>query len=425
MRRMRNLFSMILLLVCLLVTVSAWAMPPEDGIYEKKDGSGNVTARMFIITLRGKASETQEGFTMETSPGAPIIAMQALDGNGNVTEELATCYSWKTDTAGAGETGIRLRGETLQNAMQKYKKFTPEVFSTAFGQQVEFGFVNEGRANAYNCSDALNGEYVRNSSATNYYPLSVLLFVYEKTLNSQAFLNRGIPANTYSLSDEQEAGPWHGDYYVLNVSNQDRQDMWTVTAEKNLRIVMENHNRDYHFLFVRNNYHGDPSWVGITWGAFTGEAMTSVNALYLHRHITVFAPEMLENPDTFIRLTDFYSGEGPDAVTTNAMAVLVPEGNDTMRLGHANISDTGTIQFYKEMGRAEIKGEGVRIREEPNTNCAILGEKDTGYPLTVLGFVKEPGEKYGTYKWAKVQLDDGTVGYVSGQFIRGIDTPFD
>ena len=425
MRRMRNLFSMILLLVCLLVTVSAWAMPPEDGIYEKKDGSGNVTARMFIITLRGRASETQEGFTMETSPGAPIIAMQALDGNGSVTEELATCYSWKTDTAGAGETGIRLRGETLQNAMQKYKKFTPEVFSTAFGQQVEFGFVNEGRANAYNCSDALNGEYVRNSSATHYYPISVLLFVYEKTLNSQAFLNRGIPANTYSLSDEQEAGPWHGDYYVLNVSNQDRQGMWTVTAEKNLHIVMENHDRDYHFLFVRDNYHGDPSFVGITWSAFTGEAMTSVNALYLHRHMTLFAPEMLENPDTFIRLTDFYSGEGPDAVTTNAMAVLVPEDNDTMRLGHANISDRGNIQFFKEMGRAEIKGEGVRIREQPNTNCAILGEKDTGYPLTVLGFVKEPGEKYGTYKWAKVQLDDGTVGYVSGQFIRGIDTPFD
>ena len=348
MRRMRNLFSMILLLVCLLVTVSAWAMPPEDGIYEKKDGSGNVTARMFIITLRGKASETQEGFTMETSPGAPIIAMQALDGNGNVTEELATCYSWKTDTAGAGETGIRLRGETLQNAMQKYKKFTPEVFSTAFGQQVEFGFVNEGRANAYNCSDALNGEYVRNSSATHYYPISVLLFVYEKTLNSQAFLNRGIPANTYSLSDEQEAGPWHGDYYVLNVSNQDRQGMWTVTAEKNLRIVMEHHDRDYHFLFVRDNYHGDPSFVGITWSAFTGEAMTSVNALYLHRHMTLFAPEMLENPDTFIRLTDFYSGEGPDAVTTNAMAVLVPEGNDTMRLGHANVSDRGNIQLFKE-----------------------------------------------------------------------------
>ncbi|MBO6039020.1 MAG: SH3 domain-containing protein [Acidaminococcaceae bacterium] len=424
MKRMRNLFSTIMLLLCLLVTVSVWAMPPEDGVYEKKDANGNVAARMFVITLNGRASETQEGMTMETSPGAPIIALQALDGNGNVTEELATFYSWKTDTAGAGEEGIRLRGETLQNAMQKYKKFTPEVFSTAFGQQVEFGFVNEGRGNAYNCSDALNGEYVRNSNATEYYPLSALLFAYEKTLNSHAFLNRGIPANTYSLTDEQEGGPWHGDYYVLQVSNQDRQDMWTVTAEKNLRIVMENHQHNYHFLFVRNNYHGDPSWVGITWGAFTGEALPGTNALYLHRYITLNAPEMLEDPEAFIRMTDFYSGEGPNAVTTNAMAVLVPEGNDTMRLGHANISDRGSIQFFKEMGRAEIKGEGVRIREQPNTNCRILGEKDTGYPLTVLGFVREPGEKYGTYKWAKVQLDDGTVGYVSGQFIRGIDTPF-
>ncbi len=58
MRRMRNLFSTILLLMCLLVTVSAWAMPPEDGIYEMKDVNGKVTARMFVITLRGKASET-------------------------------------------------------------------------------------------------------------------------------------------------------------------------------------------------------------------------------------------------------------------------------------------------------------------------------------------------------------------------------
>ena len=424
MRRMRNLFSMIVAALCLLVTVSVWAMLPEDGIYEMKDVNGRVTARMFVITLNGKASESQEGMSMETSAGAPIIALQALDGNGNVTEELATCYTWKTDTAGAGETGIRLRGETQKNAMQKYKKFTPEIFSTSFGQQVEFGFVNEGRANAYHCSDALNGEYVINNSATNYYPLSALLFAYERAFNFHAFLNKGIAPNTYALSDEQEAGPWHGDYYVLNVSNPDRQDMWTVTAEKNLRIVMENHQHDYHFLFVRDNYHGDPSWVGITWGAFTGEALTSTNALYLHRHITVFAPEMLENPDTFIRMTDFYSGEGPDAVTTNAMAILLPEGNATMRLGHANVSDRGEIQFFKEMGRAEIKGEGVRIREQPNTNCRILGEKDTGYPLTVLGFVKEPGEKYGTYKWAKVRLDDGTEGYVSGQFIRGIDTPY-
>ena len=78
----RHMFLTMMTLLFLLISVSAWAMLPEDGIYEKKDESGNVTARMFIITLNGKASETQEGRTMETSPGAPIIAMQALDGYG-------------------------------------------------------------------------------------------------------------------------------------------------------------------------------------------------------------------------------------------------------------------------------------------------------------------------------------------------------
>ena len=197
-----------------------------------------------------------------------------------------------------------------------------------------------------------------------------------------------------------------------------------MTAERNLHIVMENHNRDHRFLFVKKDYHGDPSWVGITWSSFTGTAMTSTNALYLHRHITLNAPEMLENPNAFIRLMDFYSGEGPNAITTNAMAVLLEENGELMELGKADVADNGNIRFFKMMGRASIKGEGVRIRQAPNTNSAILGEKDTGYPLQVLGFVKETGEKYLVFKWAKVKLDDGTTGYVSGQFIQGVDTPY-
>ena len=425
MKRRHMFLTMLMTVMLLLVAVSAWAMPPEDGIYEKKDGNGNVTARMFIITLSGKAAKAPNEMTMETSGGAPIIALQALDGEGNVTEELATCYSWKTHTAGAGETGIRLRGGTLQNALKQYSKFTPEIFSTAFGQQVEFGFVDEGRAKAYHCSDALDGEYVKNPAAVAYYPLSALLYAYEKAFNFNAFYNSNNTPNTYARADEQEGEPWHGDYYVLNVSNPKQQDMWTVTAEQKLRIVMENRQHDYHFLFVKDDYHGEPSFVGITWGAFTGTAMTSTNALYLHRYITLNAPEMLENPEVFFRMTDFYSGEGPNAVTTNAFSVLLQNADGSrMRLGKADVGDNNTFRFFKMMGRAAIKGDGVRIRELPNTNCGILGEKDNGYPLTVEGFVNETGEKYDSFTWAKVRLDDGTRGYVSGQFIQGIDTPF-
>ena len=61
MKRRHMFLTMMMTLLLLLISVSAWAMLPEDGIYEKKDESGNVTARMFIITLNGKASETQEG----------------------------------------------------------------------------------------------------------------------------------------------------------------------------------------------------------------------------------------------------------------------------------------------------------------------------------------------------------------------------
>lgn len=60
MKRRHIFLTMMMTLLLLLISVSAWAMPPVDGIYEKKDGSGNVTARMFIITLDGKASKPRK-----------------------------------------------------------------------------------------------------------------------------------------------------------------------------------------------------------------------------------------------------------------------------------------------------------------------------------------------------------------------------
>ena len=79
-------------LLCLLFSVPARAMLPQPGIYEKTDGSGRVTARMFIISLHGKEYTMPGSLTMKTSFGSPIIALQALDAEGNVTEELATTY---------------------------------------------------------------------------------------------------------------------------------------------------------------------------------------------------------------------------------------------------------------------------------------------------------------------------------------------
>ena len=127
-------------LLCLLLSVSAWAMLPQPGIYEKTDGSGRVTARMFIISLHGKGYTMPGSLTMKTFFGSPIIALQALDAGGNVTEELATSYIGKTRTAGAGETGLRLTTDQLRamhltpDASGPYEPVSPEIFSTAFGR---------------------------------------------------------------------------------------------------------------------------------------------------------------------------------------------------------------------------------------------------------------------------------------------------
>ncbi|MBO5590544.1 MAG: hypothetical protein J5923_04820, partial [Acidaminococcaceae bacterium] len=111
MKRIRILFTILVMTVLLMVSVSVWAALPQDGVYEKKDESGKVTARMYVLSLEGKGMEGPGQRSMVSSAGAPYIALEAFDGSGQVREELATSYIWKTHTAGAGETGIRLTGE--------------------------------------------------------------------------------------------------------------------------------------------------------------------------------------------------------------------------------------------------------------------------------------------------------------------------
>ena len=411
-------------LLCLLFSVSARAMLPQPGIYEKTDGSGRVTARMFIISLHGKGYTMPGSLTMQTFSGSPIIALQALDADGSVTEELATTYTGKTRTAGAGETGLRLTTDQLRamhltpDASGPYEPVSPEIFSTAFGRQVEFSFEEEGKAGAYNCGDALDGLYVKNDGADLPYPVSAVIYAYEKTYNREAFYRTGTAVNQYTRRTDSQ-NSLHENYWLLNIR---KPDTWThLIAEKNFRVVQESFGQhQFRFLLVDDNY--EPAWLSEVWSGFKGSALTDYCVLYLHQFLIRNAPEVVENPDIYVRMTDFYCGEGPNAVTTNALAVFLEENGELMRLGHGPVGDNGVIRFSKNMGRASIKGEGVRLRRQPNTSCAILGEYDTGYPLTVLGFVIETGDQYNFFKWAKVRLDDGTVGYVSGQFIQGLET---
>ena len=421
---MRTFLTILVSVLLLLISVSAWAMRPEEGIYEKKDADGRITARMFVIVMSGYATKLDVLGRLNMTDTGYIIALQALDGEGNVTEELASNYSQKTPVVGAGESGIRLTGENIRNAQDFNKEFTPEVFSTSFGQQVEFDFREPGKAGAHHCSDALDGEYVLNPDATGDYPVSAVVFAYEHAYNFNSFLkSKDMAPDTYKLLEEHRK-PYCGNYYNLEIKWKDRMNVGNVTAEKNMRIVMLNRENNYYFLFVKKNYHGHPSWVKETWREFTGTDDVMVNAMYLHRHMTLFAPEIVKDPYVYLRRMGSATRKGPDGkiVTTHTFWVMSFNGK-LMRLGRALVSDDGALRFYKEMGRGAIKGEAVRVRQTPDTNGKILGEFNTGYPLTVLGFVEQTGDHSYNFAWAKVQLDNGATGYVYGKYISGVDTP--
>ena len=90
MKRTRTFFTMLMTVMILLFSVSTWAGLPQDGVYEKRDADGRVVAKMYVLTLSGKGKEGPGQRTMESSAGAPYIALEAYDGNGWVTETLAT-----------------------------------------------------------------------------------------------------------------------------------------------------------------------------------------------------------------------------------------------------------------------------------------------------------------------------------------------
>ena len=99
--RIGKLFCVLLAtLLCLLLSASAWASLPQPGIYEKTDDSGRLTARMFVISLKGKTCAVPGAGSIRTFSGSPLIVLQAFDEEGIVTEELATSYTWKTDYLG-------------------------------------------------------------------------------------------------------------------------------------------------------------------------------------------------------------------------------------------------------------------------------------------------------------------------------------
>ena len=296
MKHTRILLTLTMFLLTLLLSIPALAVQPEQGLYEKRNEAGQVTGRMYVTTRNGKGE-------MAAAAKELCITLEAVDANGNITEQVVSDYLESPVYAnGAGLDGFRLTGENLRNsqtASENYPRFYPQRFSVMWGSQhIEFNVPGDHRVNVRNCGENLNGSYVLNSSKECCVTLPALIFAYEKTYCPKQYDYKHEPKGYYALGRNPKGLNYHaGNDYVLHVNNPPKEDHWNLITDDQMHIVMENRYNDYRFLFVRDNYATE--WIDKVWHDFPGDDLVEVSMLYLHQHITRNAPELLENPATF------------------------------------------------------------------------------------------------------------------------------
>ena len=349
-------------LLTLLLSAPVWAVLPEQGLYEKKDGNGSVTARMYVTARNGKGE-------MAAAAKELCITLEALDANGSVTEQLVSDYlESPIYSIGMGLDGFRLSGDNLRNsrtASENFPRFYPERFSFMWGRHTEFSFPGDHRVIVRNCSENLNGSYVLNNSKECCVTLPALIFTYERTYCPKQYDYKHEPAGYYALGRDPERETCHnGKYYVLHVNNPPIENHWNMIADQQMHIVMENRNNDYHFPFVRDNY--ATAWIDSAWQGFSGSDHIYENMLYLHQYITRNAPELRENPAAFFRVTDTYQGKGD--IVTWEVVILLPDTNGETKLGSALVSNHAVVRLAKGDEPLKIKKKKAKEKKEKAKN---------------------------------------------------------
>lgn len=94
-----------------LLSASALAALPKEGVYEKHSKDGKLEARMHVMGAHGD-TKYNFGYGNES---AEIIWVESYMPNGEKHAEFATKYIWKRDDVGAAETALILDRQGLEN----------------------------------------------------------------------------------------------------------------------------------------------------------------------------------------------------------------------------------------------------------------------------------------------------------------------
>lgn len=410
----RWLFTLVFLL-CLL-PVLAFAELPRPGVYEKNDGN---QARLIVLERHGEWTKNwwqeEPVCQLNTSPKAPYIAAEALSKDGLPVVQMATVYTWKTPSAGAGENWLWLAGSELDKAYLGGLPFTPRRYRS--DRQLDFS-VSESAVQVRGAGMPLDGSYTFVRSDVNDVPLAMLLFARE-----EAARRHGV--NTDSLNYVRQKDKELPDTYAIK-SSSDSQVPVQIIASRNLDLVQEcptsNGVSQIRLVHVEKG-----SWQRLPFSWQLNRAqLTEENAAFdwYARLVHDKSPVLWQGGQQFFI--------APAVSNSNDMLLTLWGVIDkqTLLRAKAIVRPNGQISETSYIGQGRVAQDNTPLYASTQTGSTVLSTWKKDYPVYISGYV--PNSSWQSYvknpasgcDWAYVSIAGSTdEGYLPHWLVSGNDQP--
>ena len=397
----------------LLVSSLAQAMLPQAGVYEKLV-DGQVVARMHVIDGNG----TGDGLGQNLGTvAAPFIYLESY---GEEAMQLATFWSQKTESSGAGEFGVWLdkKNTELAKAGEEFS-VTCYAGSPFDDDPVVFDFIVPGESEVFARNESLNGKYIRNQIESARAGAALGIFVYEYTYNNPLFYDENAEKHYYIYTDY--AKNQFPEFKRLAIKKAPKGELLhTLLLDTGLHFVMEESftgDNGFHLLFTSDRY---TDWAKKNLEVFRNEEDLFPSSSYVLQYLTVNCPEMTSENRFRLRQIEFYGGEGEGAIFTAEYNIeRYDVRNGMLLVGKIYYSSHNEFVVKKYTGQGTIAGDEVRVRAEPDLNAAILTHYNKGTLVAVEGYVQDKADGP-DYQWVRIRLPDGGLGYVYSTYVKGL-----
>ena len=164
----------------------------------------------------------------------------------------------------------------------------------------------------------------------------------------------------------------------------------------------------------------DPFKMEELWQGFSGSHDVVAHVGYVNYCMTTCESRFMEDlaKDCYHQVVDVADGVGNLPNHSEKHRMYNEINGQRYLAATCEVSNQPSTDFQVFGGRRWIRGTEVRMREQPNTNCNVLGYFENNEEIYVYGYA---GINYNAALpngWAYVRRENGQVGYVSAQFVQ-------